>query len=425
VLLLPVLVLLLLLLRLHRQPLQSVQRPMMARHAAALLAAAATAATAAAAAAAPPPPGSLGTWSKVLLTDAVAKSGARCLDGSPGGYYMRTHNAKGEAADPKKWVVFMQGGGWCSSDESCAERSAGKLGSSTGWGPTYTDAYEGSQTFAMKPFDSYTIIYGMYCDGGSWTGNAPPKVVGGKTIYYRGRPLLDALLDDLLAKGLAAATDLLWSGCSAGGLTTYVHADYVASRMPSGVKTLALADAMFAVESDSFGGKPLYPARMQWGYAAWNASSSINQKCLKALGGSDGSTGWKCMFGATAAQYVETPLFVVNSKFDTWQQAAIIGVNCTVAKCDAKEQTFWGAYGKKMVALLDSMPPQHGAFVTNCPAHCQTGIASAWGKRTINGTVIGAAFGSWHADRRGGGAGTFKFVEACDGVGPCGSDSCG
>jgi hypothetical protein len=98
---------------------------MMARHAAALLAAAATAATAAAAAAAPPPPGSLGTWSKVLLTDAVAKSGARCLDGSPGGYYMRTHNAKGEAADPKKWVVFMQGGGWCSSDESCAERSAG------------------------------------------------------------------------------------------------------------------------------------------------------------------------------------------------------------------------------------------------------------------------------------------------------------
>ena len=43
----------------------------------------------------------------MLLTDAV-KSGARCLDGSPGGYYLRTHNAKGVAADPKKWIVFMQ-----------------------------------------------------------------------------------------------------------------------------------------------------------------------------------------------------------------------------------------------------------------------------------------------------------------------------
>ena len=43
----------------------------------------------------------------MLLTDAV-KDGARCLDGSPGGYYLRTHNAKGVAADPKKWILFMQ-----------------------------------------------------------------------------------------------------------------------------------------------------------------------------------------------------------------------------------------------------------------------------------------------------------------------------
>jgi hypothetical protein len=126
--------------------------------------AAVAAATISTATGAPPPPSSLGTWSKVLLTEAVAKTGARCLDGSPGGYYIRTHNAKGLAADPKKWIVFMQGGGWCSSDEDCAGRSAGKLGSSTGWGPTYTHAYEGSQTFAMKPFDSYTVVYAMYCD---------------------------------------------------------------------------------------------------------------------------------------------------------------------------------------------------------------------------------------------------------------------
>lgn len=69
--------------------------------------------------------------------------------------------------------------------------------------------------------------------------------MGGKTVYCRGRPLLDALLEDLLPnKGLSSATDLLWSGCSAGGLTTYIHADYVAGRMPNTVMALALADAM-------------------------------------------------------------------------------------------------------------------------------------------------------------------------------------
>ena len=53
------------------------------------------------------------------------------------------------------------------------------------------------------------------------------------------------------------------------------------------------------------------------------------------------------MLGSLAVQYVETPLFVVNSKFDTWQEKAIIGVNCTVSKCPKPEQDFWAAYGKQ------------------------------------------------------------------------------
>jgi len=101
-------------------------------------------------------------------------------------------------------------------------------------------------------------------------------------IYYRGRPLLDALLEDLLAKGLKSATDLLWSGCSAGGLTTYVHADYVAARVPATVKTLALANAMIAVESNSFGGKPLYPTRMQVRVRRVNALTSALSRLISS-----------------------------------------------------------------------------------------------------------------------------------------------
>lgn len=98
------------------------------------------------------------------------------------------------------------------------------------------------------------------------------------------------------------------------GPRTYLHTDYVAGRMPSTVKTLALADAMFSVDHNSFDGQPLYPERMQWGYSAWNSSASVNQECLAAVAGTNRSDGWKCMFGSTAAQYVKTPLFVLNSK---------------------------------------------------------------------------------------------------------------
>jgi hypothetical protein len=107
----------------------------------------------------------------------------------------------------------------------------------------------------------------MYCDGGSWTGNisepisAPPKAgAANVTIYYRGRRLLDALIDHLLEpeQGLASATDLLFGGCSAGGLTAYAHADYVASRMPRTVNTLAIADVRCA-----FSDRILH-SRMPW-----------------------------------------------------------------------------------------------------------------------------------------------------------------
>ena len=61
------------------------------------------------------------------------------------------------------------------------------LGSSTVWGPTYTDDYEASQIFSDSAFADYTAVYAMYCDGGSWTGNqASPVKVGTSTIFYRG-----------------------------------------------------------------------------------------------------------------------------------------------------------------------------------------------------------------------------------------------
>lgn len=55
-----------------------------------------------------------------------------------------------------------------------------------------------------------------YCDGGSWTGHADaPVSVGGSTIYYRGRLLLDELLSQALLLGLASASNLLYAAAAA------------------------------------------------------------------------------------------------------------------------------------------------------------------------------------------------------------------
>jgi ribosome maturation protein SDO1 len=240
-------------------------------------------------------------FTKFLLKDA-ATAGAVCLDGSPGGGYIRR-------GDPAHWIIFHQGGGWCTSDLDCAARancSATKpgcitgrgccaMGSSTVWGPTYTDSYEGAAIFSDPAFSNHTIFYAMYCDGGSWTGDMTATVpVGGATVHYRGRRLLDALLDALLAEGLGKASTLLYGGCSAGGLTAYLHADYVASRMPAGVKVVALADAMFSRDAPTWDGATTFLDHMRWGYDAWNASSSGNTACIAHYGITE---GWRCFFG--------------------------------------------------------------------------------------------------------------------------------
>ena len=120
--------------------------------------------------------------------------------------------------------------------------------------------------------------------------------------------------------------------------------------------------------------------------------------CLAAHGPAD---AWKCLFGANVAPFVKTPIFVLNSKYDTFQGPAIIGANDTITKVTPAVRKFWVAYGQEMVTNISTLPPQHGAFLTNCPAHCQTGAHHsqhsdyAWTNVTIKAQTMGSAFATW------------------------------
>ena len=60
-----------------------------------------------------------------LLTDALQKTNAACLDGTAPIYYHRPGTGSGK----DKWFVHQQGGGWCYDLASCVGRSQGSLGS--------------------------------------------------------------------------------------------------------------------------------------------------------------------------------------------------------------------------------------------------------------------------------------------------------
>ena len=91
-----------------------------------------------------------------------------CLDGTPPGYYMRP----GQNSGADKWIVHMEGGGWCQTAELCAERSKTSLGSSTFWPNTSSFAGFLSGDQDTNPdFYAWNMVYAKYCDGGSFAGN--------------------------------------------------------------------------------------------------------------------------------------------------------------------------------------------------------------------------------------------------------------
>ncbi|BAF06975.2 Os01g0892500 [Oryza sativa Japonica Group] len=61
----------------------------------------------------------------ILLTGAQEK-GAVCLDGSPPGYHLQRGFGSGEHS----WLIYLEGGEWCDTIESCSNRKTTELGSS-------------------------------------------------------------------------------------------------------------------------------------------------------------------------------------------------------------------------------------------------------------------------------------------------------
>lgn len=109
---------------------------------------------------------SLRRHSHLVLT--YTPQGAVCLDGSPPGYYIR----QGNGSSASKWILHLEGGGWCADEGTCLNRSKTALGSSTFWPPSA--AFNGflSDNATVNPdFYDWNMVYLMYCDGSSFTSN--------------------------------------------------------------------------------------------------------------------------------------------------------------------------------------------------------------------------------------------------------------
>lgn len=344
-----------------------------------------------------------------------SSTGALCLDGSPYGYFICKVN------NSTQWQIGIQGGGWCYDEMLCLERANTSLGSSVTWPAE-------AKNMPCDPNGPTNIVMMNYGDGASFTGyRADPWPVPGtdQSLYFRGIRNLDATLESLIENyDFASVTQLIVSGGSAGGLSSFLHLDHIADVVHSVAPNARVVGepvcGMFLDHGNDGNNLPnvTYPLQMQYVYTMQNSSGSLSTACQNALG----PDSWRCIMAPYAIPFIQTLWFALQSRFDHWQLSEIAFIPCMLAQsysppykpqsCTSTMVNQIQSYGPDFVNQILPLFPsstKNGIFLDACIIHGST-------NSSINGKTNSEAFEIWLN------GGQNVWIYQCNGsnsTGPC------
>lgn len=236
-------------------------------------------------------------------------------------------------------------------------------------------------------------------------------------LTFRGLRNLDAALDLLVTSfglGSATDTDVVVTGSSAGGLATFLHADRVRSRVLARApraKVTAVPVVGYFLDTGP---------RSAWGLDVQSLVQLHNVTAGRRAGGLSAACAadrppereWECFLAPNMQQYIQTPFFMLNSRFDQWQLENIAQLPCfqrgDTGHCNGTEQVAVQRYGAQFLDELAPVlrRPEAGVFVTTCVCH-----GCPWSDVVVRGKSSYQALGAWQA----GWAGAHKTVDAMRG----------
>ncbi|URE18001.1 pectinacetylesterase domain containing protein [Musa troglodytarum] len=335
-----------------------------------------------------------------LLKSAVAE-GAVCLDGSPPAY----HLSPGSGSGANNWLVFVEGGGWCSTVEDCVERKSNFRGSSKHMPPLSFSGMLGGVQKSNPDFYNWNRVKIRYCDGASFTGDIE-TVDPATDLHFRGARVWRAIMKDLLAKGMNKAENALLGGCSAGGLTTILHCDSFRSLLPASAKVKCFSDAGYFIDAKDISGADSIQSFYGDVVKLHASANNLPSSCTSRLPASK--------VGKRGGHNADTP-FILNAAYDQWQIRNILvptsadrnntwgDCKLDIKKCSQDQlQTLQGFRTTFLNALPGAGSSSTGLFILSCHAHCQSGDADTWfaaDSPRIDNTPIGKAVGDWYFDR--------------------------
>ena len=121
-------------------------------------------------------------------------------------------------------------------------------------------------------------------------------------------------------------------------------------------------------------------AGMAWVFHQQNATSGVDASCV-ALEQPQSN----CMFAEHTMKHVSTPLFALQSQYDSWQTQFDLG------SANAALINQWGR--NLTTRVRENLLSQHGMFLDSCHHHC-----GDWGYIFVSGDNQPAAFEKWYRE---------------------------
>lgn len=333
----------------------------------------------------------------VLPEEFAQKRGALCLDGSPAGYYIR----QGRGSSRKFWILHLQGGAWCSTQEECYKRSFTDLGSSLK--APVSASFEGfmsSDDMINPDFHDWNMVRFLYCDGGSFLGNRSQAIkYKSRKIYFRGAAIFDGIIDFLLTQAdLGSAKKVILSGSSAGGLAALIHADHLHKRLQKIKSVHAVLDAMLFVNLTSRSGQKKMMNILENTFHLHNIKDSVSlDDCSQTM--SD-DTKWQCFSPVYFYKHMFTPAFFLNSVHDRWYLNQALDVTCDFKKCSSSEIKYISDIRTGLLETVHDIltSQKDGRYLTACPVHSV--LVNNFFTQPLAGHVSPQeAIGDWYFER--------------------------
>lgn len=221
------------------------------------------------------------SWERV-----VPGGSCECADGSQ--FIFWVHKA-----DPKKVVLYLEGGGACFSASTCApdknlyKAAIGAEDAPSGQPGVFDLNNE------RNPFRGYSMVAIPYCTGDAHMGDATTHYAPGLNVHHKGYVNGTATLDGLVAT-FPHATHVVVMGVSAGAIAAPLYAGLAADRLPK-ARITVLAD----------------------GAGAFPDTANTNALIAHAWGTANAIPDWSQNAGLTAGQWTSfVRLFIQSGRHD-------------------------------------------------------------------------------------------------------------